>query len=188
MLPWYGFKRASGMCECVFRLILRVGKDLQGVPRVGGSLSSGQCSCSILSRVGRVHSWTPLLPGTLRTSGVLHWGHLAHSVVLHPPRKRPNSGESSSDTDPQRFCSSGIPRLLQGEGLRGGLSIGMSVAVLACWRPISQTIFATIKECGRVKWRFHIQQGKMGVHLGTVAGGGEEQRPLLSFPFAYPLV
>lgn len=119
MLPWYGSKRASGMCECVFRLLLRVGKDLQGVPRVGGSLSSGQCSCSILSRVGRVHSWTPLLPGTLRTSGVLHWGHLAHSVVLHPPHKRPNSGGSSSDTDPQRFCSSGIPRAAAGGRVEG---------------------------------------------------------------------
>lgn len=42
------------------------------------------------------------------------------------------------------------------------MSVGMSVAVLACWRPISQMSFATIKKCGGVKWRFHIQQGKGG--------------------------
>lgn len=42
------------------------------------------------------------------------------------------------------------------------MSVGMSVAVLACWRPISQMIFATIKKCGGVKWQFHIQQGKGG--------------------------
>lgn len=42
------------------------------------------------------------------------------------------------------------------------MSVGISVAVLACWRPISQMIFATIKKCVGVKWRFHIQQGKGG--------------------------
>lgn len=49
-----------------------------------------------------------------------------------------------------------------GRGRGGGGSVGMSVAVLACWRPISQMIFATIKKCGGVKWQFHIQQGKGG--------------------------
>ena len=69
-----------------------------------------------------------------------------------------------------------------GGGERGGVSVGMSVAVLACWRPISQMIFATIKKCVGVKWRFHIQQGKRGVvHLGSGAAplDGEGTLPLL---------
>lgn len=69
------------------------------------------------------------------------------------------------------------------------MSVGMSVAVLACWRPISQMIFATIKKCGGVKWRFHIQQGKGGFtwereRLQLEVG----ETPPLSFPLAHLLV
>lgn len=53
-----------------------------------------------------------------------------------------------------------------------GLSVRMSVAILACWRAISQMIFATIKKCGGVKWRFHIQQGKGGFTWGWVVAAG----------------
>ena len=57
--------------------------------------------------------------------------------------------------------SRGLPRG-RWRGRKRGVSVGISVAVLACWRPISQMIFATIKKCVGVKWRFHIQQGKGG--------------------------
>lgn len=68
------------------------------------------------------------------------------------------------------------------------MSVGMSLAVLACWRPISQMIFATIRKCGGVKWRFHIQQGKGGFtwELGRLQLEGGSF-PLLSVPFANPL-
>lgn len=78
--------------------------------------------------------------------------------------------------------SRGLPRGGR-RGRKRGVSVGMSVAVLACWRPISQMSFATIKKCGGVKWRFHIQQGKGGVvHLGagaaTAGRGGNTPPPL----------
>lgn len=59
------------------------------------------------------------------------------------------------------------------------MSVRMSVAVLACWRPISQMIFATIKKCGGMKWRFHIQQGKGGFTWGWVAAAGVGGETLL---------
>lgn len=132
-------------------------------------------------------------------------GHLTRYLVPTVPCRGPSRGfscqggpEQSPLNPPLKaptlsFRSLGIPWAPAGqaEGEEGGVSVGMSVAVLACWRPISQMIFATIKKCGGVKWQFHIQRGERGVHLGTgvaAAGGGGKNLSLSSqLPWLTPL-
>lgn len=162
-----------------------------------------------MNRVGRAHSWTPQfrghqsgVTGHIRTSGVPRGVHLtlgmvpalsgsrvgaACRVTREALNRRPENPRCRRQ--PCVFTAwefRGLPRGRR-RG-RKGVSVGMSVAVLACWRPISQMSFATIKKCGGVKWRFHIQQGKGGFtwELGRLpleVGGGSfpaSQFPLLT--------
>lgn len=122
--------------------------------------------------------------------GVLHGGppnlwHGPHRAMQRTElwaqsRGRPRAGSPKprdSGTNPE-YSQLGDSVGSRGAGGGGGrgVSVRMSVAVLACWRPISQMIFATIKKCGGVKWQFHIQQGKGGftweLGLAAAAGGG----------------
>lgn len=67
-----------------------------------------------------------------------------------------------------------------GGGRKEGVSVGMSVAVLACWRPISQMILQQLRSVAGEMAISH-QQGKKGVvHLGSRQPlHGEGTLPLL---------
>lgn len=129
--------------------------------------------------VNQTPSWSPWCredaAGILRpVVGV----HLALELIFHSLHTREKDTETHYPGPALArlsSCSWGSLEPRQGGhqgGEEAGLSIRMSVAVLACWRPISQMIFATIKKCGGVKWRFHIQQGKGGFTWGWVATAG----------------
>lgn len=167
-------------------------------------------TASLPNRVGREHSRPPQFrvhqlaaTGHIGTAGVPRGSYLTPGRVPDLSDSRLGAAVQSQGRpgagSPKPRAGSANPAFSQlgdSVGSRGagggggrGVFVGMSVAVLACWRPISQMSFATIKKCGGVKWRFHIQQRKGGFtwELGRLqleVGGGNlspsSQFPLLT--------